>query len=408
MHKRCKAVRLFVCLLSVASPATLLAQAPASTSAAPAASLREAGEASEGTSTARAAAEQDSENDEEATATPTRVEQAAREGRAFIAHTPRGSAPLEDMELSVDVRGADLAGEIRVYYRRLDEPGGLAQYVVVRRQAAGYAARIPSERVEAPGVAYWIVERMPDGSERPVFASADDPAPLHAALSRSETRERRLLTDNGGRRSAATLRGEWVDLGSFDVPSVASANKERDSYYQLEAQYAYSFYRTIDEIEFALGHLRGDILDQSTFERRDKVGLDYGRAALTLALGSWFRVRGGVLLGVSTEGFEGGFELGLIVGDRRGTQLSLDGGYVSRIGGRVGTRLGWATIPRLPMGARVEITNFPTDDYVGVRLLFDVGFEITPAALVRLEGGYRGRTSLAGGPSLGLTLRYGF
>jgi hypothetical protein len=43
-----------------------------------------------------------------------------------------------------------------------------------------------------------------------------------------------------------------------------------------------------------------------------------------------------------------------------------------------------------------------------VRLLFDVGFQITPAALVRLEGGYRGRTSLAGGPSLGLTVRYGF
>jgi hypothetical protein len=249
---------------------------------------------------------------------------------------------------------------------------------------------------------------MPDGSEHAVFASPADPAPLHAELSRDETHERRLLTDNGGRRSHASLHGEWVDLGSFDVPSITGANKDRDNYYQLEAQYAYSFYRTIDEIEFALGHLRGDILDQSSYERRNKVGLDYGRAALTLALGSWFRVRGGVLLGVSTEGFEGGFDLGVIVGDRSGTQLSIEGGFVSQLGGRVGTRLGWATIPRLPMGARVEITNFPTDDYLGVRLLFDLGFQITDAALVRLEGGYRGRTSLAGGPSLGLTVRYGF
>lgn len=407
MHKRCKAVRLFVCFLSVAFPTTLLAQAPASPTPSPAAARRaSADDEASSADSADSAAPADDEAD--ATRPPTRVEQAAREGRAFVAHTPRGSAPLEDMDLTVDVRGADLAGEIRVYYRRLGDAQALVHHVVVQRRASGYAARIPSAQVEAPGVAYWIVERMADGSERAVFASAADPAPLHAELSRDETRERRLLTDNGGRRSHATVHGEWVDLGSFDVPSVTGADKERDSYYQLEAQYAYSFYRTIDEIEFALGHLRGDILDQSSYERRNKVGLDYGRAALTLALGSWLRLRGGVLLGVSTEGFEGGFDLGVIVGDRSGTQLSIEGGYVSQLGGRVGTRLGWATIPRLPMGARVEITNFPTDDYLGVRLLFDVGFQITDAALIRLEGGYRGRTSLAGGPSLGLTVRYGF
>ncbi|MDB4977203.1 MAG: hypothetical protein JWN48_5544, partial [Myxococcaceae bacterium] len=255
---------------------------------------------------------------------------------------------------------------------------------------------------------YWIVERMPDGSERAVFASSADPAPLHAELPAIESRERRLLSENGGRRSAATLRGERVDLGGLKVRPENAASRQRDNYYLLEAQYAYSYFRIVDELEFAFGHLRGHILDQDTRDRRDKVGLDYGRSALTLALGDWFRVRAGVLLGVSTKGFETGVELAMIVGDRRGTQLSLDGSYVSGIGGKAGTRLGWATIRRVPMGARVEITNFPTNDQLGVRLLFDVSYQITPALLVRFDGGYRGRTSLAGGPSLALALRYGF
>ena len=407
MIKFSKAAGLSVCFLSVAFPSALLAEAPVDAPiAAPSAGPTQADEV---------ANSQDAENDttpqgsdERPARTPNRAEQAARQGRAFIAHVPRGSAPLDAIRLVVDVRGADLAGEIRVYYRPLDDPEATPRYVVVQRGKGGYGAEIPSQDVRAPGISYWIVEHMTDNSERAVFASSRDPSPLHVELTAVETRERRLLAEHGGRRSMATLRGEWVDLGAFKVRPATPATTQRDRYYHLEAQYAYSFYRAIEEIEFALGHLRGDILDQKTLMQRDKVGLDYGRAAITLALGNWFRIRSGVLLGVSTDGFEGGFDLGFIVGDRRGTQLSLDGGYVSGLGGRVGTRLGWATIPRVPMGARVEITNFPTSDYLGVRMLFDLSYQITPGALVRVEAGYRGRTSLAGGPSLGLALRYGF
>lgn len=404
MNKFSKAARLFVCFLSVAFPSRLLAQAHPPNSG-PASAPE-----SEATAVTHAAEGEDTPTkaDHVRARAPSRAELAAREGRAFIAHVPRGSAPIEAIRLFVDVRGADLAGEIRVYYRPLDDPREPPRYVVVQRDNGGYSAQIPSQFVRSPGVAYWIVERMTDHSERAVFASSRDAAPLHVELTPVESRERRLLIENGGRRSQATLRGEWVDLGGFKVRPATPASTKRDRYYHLEAQYAYSFYRTIEEIEFALGHLRGDILDQALPMQRDKLGLDYGRAAITLALGSWFRIRSGVLLGVSTDGFEGGGELGLIVGDRRGTQLSLDGGYVSGLGGRVGTRLGWATIPRMPMGARVEITNFPTNDYLGVRMLFDLSYQITPAALVRVEGGYRGRTSLAGGPSLGMALRYGF
>ncbi|MDB4974446.1 MAG: hypothetical protein JWN48_2787, partial [Myxococcaceae bacterium] len=288
---------LIVCCLGLAVPPALHAQAPmqqlgSAEPAAPApAPVPDSSTPQQDEATASAG-----EGTDRAALPPNRAELAARQGRAFIAHVPRGSAPLDDVRLKLDVRGADLAGEIRVYYRPLIEPSALARHVVVQRDASGYSAQIPSHEVSAPGLSYWIVERMPDGSERAVFASSADPAPLHVELPAIESRERRLLSENGGRRSAATLRGEWVDLGGFKVRPENAASRQRDSYYLLEAQYAYSYFRIVDELEFAFGHLRGDILDQDTLDRRDKVGLDYGRSALTLALGDWFRVRAGVLL----------------------------------------------------------------------------------------------------------------
>ncbi len=344
-------------------------------------------------------------------APPNAADIAAREGRAFIGHLPVGSARADAIALRFDIRGNDRAGQVRVYFRPLEAPNAKPDMVVVMRESKGYFARIPAKLAPEPGIAYWVIELKSDGIERPVFASAAAPHPLHVHVDEETAREQRLLQFFHGQRSRVTLRGERVALGRFKVknpPAGTAANDEADRYYHLEAQYAYRFFRTIEELEFALGSLRGDLLDQTQITERRKVGLDYGRSAITFAFGSFFRLRTGVLLGVSTEGFEGGFELGTILGDRDGTQLEFKGGYVSGLGGNFGTRLGWATIPRVPMGASVEITNFPTNEDLGVRMLFDLGYQLNDAALVRFIGGYRGRTSLAGGPSLALELHYGF
>ncbi len=355
------------------------------------------------------AAADDAKTPSSTEATPNAAELAARDKRAFIAHVPRGSAKRESIRLSFDVRGDDLAGEIVVYFRPLQAGVGEVQVMStkVSRDAEGYHATISASQAAEPGIAYWVVERLPDGSERAVFGSATEPQPLHIQVDPSDSREARLLHLAHGQRSRIAFRGEWVSLGDFDVANT-SADDEHDRYYHLEARYAYRFYRSIEELEFALGSLRGDVLDQATLDARREVGLDYGRAAITFALGDFFRLRPGVLLGVSTEGFEGGFDLAALLGDRDGTELSFKGGYVSGLGGHFGTRLGWATVPRVPMGASVEITNFPTAEDLGVRMLFDIGYALTDAALLSISGGYRGRTSLAGGPSLSAELSYGF
>ena len=41
-------------------------------------------------------------------------------------------------------------------------------------------------------------------------------------------------------------------------------------------------------------------------------------------------------------------------------------------------------------------------------MLYEIGYRFDPATELLLRAGYQGRTSVVGGPSLGLALRYGF
>ena len=119
-------------------------------------------------------------------------------------------------------------------------------------------------------------------------------------------------------------------------------------------------------------------------------------------------MRSRLVFGVSQSGFELGGALALVVGEPEGTGLELGFEGVTGLGVTGRLRLGWATVPRVPMGATIELTNFPTGDAAGVRLLFDAGYELYPGALLRVTGGYRGWTSVVGGPSLAADLLLAF
>ena len=326
-------------------------------------------------------------------------------GRAFIAHIPVSSAPLDRVQLQFDVRGDDLAGEIVVYFRAPGQAGPVRS-VRARRSDQGFVATIPSKAIASDVIEYWVVERSPAGEERVVFASASTAQPLYVYVDSAGAREQRLLRMADGKRSRVAGRFEWVDMGAYKAsdPKISDAH---DHYYHLEGSYTYRFFRGVEELEFALGRLDGRVLDRDEFER-ERVAFEYGRTAITFAFGDWFRLRPGVLLGISTTGFEGGFDLATLFGDRDGTEFELSGGYVSSLGARVKTRLGWCTVPRVPMGASIEVTSFPSNDQYGVRLLFDIGYRMANGFSLRFLAGYRGRTSLAGGPSIGLEWGYAF
>ena len=115
-----------------------------------------------------------------------------------------------------------------------------------------------------------------------------------------------------------------------------------------------------------------------------------------------------MLLGASQKGFEYGGGGSMVLGDPRGVNLSISTEALTTLGVMTALRMGFLAAPGVPMGAAVEVTSFPIGDDSGVRLLYDLGYELVPGSLIVLRAGYQARTSVRGGPAVALGLRYAF
>ena len=332
--------------------------------------------------------------------------EAASPAEVRIQHLPVHSVTADEVELVFHVRHPERLGRLLVRHRPLGEGGGGVREVNVRRTGRGWVALIDTADVAWPGFVYWAIERRGE-TERPVFASAEAPHPVHVMEPEGLAYERRALRRRDGRRSRARLRGDYVQLGTRAViDSMGDRQELSEHYYLLEASYSYSFFSEVDEIQLALGRMRGNVvhLGSSVDER----GIDYGRAAITWRALDLLRFRTGVLFGFSQSGFEVGASGYVIIGQPEGTSLTFGGEGITTLGGTGKVRLGWATLPRIPMGATVEVTTYPAGEDAGVRLLYDVAYELYPGAYARIEGGYRGWNSTTGGLSLGGELALAF
>lgn len=307
-----------------------------------------------------------------------------------------------------EVRDPGAFEAVTVRYRPLGAEGPVRE-VRAARYPGGWAAEVPAEELPRPGIGYWVVARTDEGEE-PVFASAEAPHPAHLREPNEVSYERAALERRGGRRSRAAVSGEYVQLGTRAVIETDGTRRNLDEhYYSLEASYAYSFFLVVEEIRFALGRLRGNVVDTDMpGGPEDTRGLDYGTATIMWKAHDWVRFRTGVLFGFSHRGFEVGGAGDIVIGDHEGTSLTLGADGVTTLGVTGRARLGWLTVPRLPMGATVEITNWPVGDEAGLRLLFDAAYQLYPGAHLRVEAGYRGWNSTTGGVSLGGELALAF
>ncbi len=98
---------------------------------------------------------------------------AAAEEAGAVRHRPVDRAIGGRARLWFEVDGADRAGMIVVRFG----PSSLAvaEEVVAVPDHGAWVADLPAESVRPPGFVYWAVDRRPDGSERPLFASRGDP-----------------------------------------------------------------------------------------------------------------------------------------------------------------------------------------------------------------------------------------
>ena len=86
------------------------------------------------------------------------------------------------------------------------------------------------------------------------------------------------------------------------------------------------------------------------------------------------------------------------LGDREASHVAVGVEYLADVGTSGFFRLGWGTVPKVPMSATVEITNLPASHRdTGVRLYYDVGREVAPGVRVGLRVGYAARTQSVAG-----------
>jgi hypothetical protein len=330
--------------------------------------------------------------------------------QAIITHVPLNEALIEHAVLAFEVRDAQLAGTIIVHVVRKGQSE--REPIEALRGGQGYEATIPAQLVQPPGFAYFVTERMADGTERPVFADRQGPHPVRVTRPREQEDELARLAARKGQRSTATVALDVVDFGDRQL---GSAGEVHDRYYRIEAGYAYSFLTRIETVQLSLVRVRGEGAVWSQGElatppivEETSPGIDYGRAEVTLLAHDELRLRAALLLGASQRGFEYGGGGSVTLGDVRDMNLELGIERITTLGTTGYLRMGFAALPRVPMGAAIEISSFPTGDDSGVRLLYDVGYRFGPITQLTLRAGYQGRTSVTGGPAVGATFDYGF
>jgi hypothetical protein len=338
------------------------------------------------------------------------AQEAAPDPHALIRHTPLNEVWVGDATFWFQVTAPDHAGAIVVHIVQGGPKHDALELVAVRSEGSGYALQLPAARVVPPGFSYWVSERLTDGSQRPVFADAQRPHYVRVSRTAEAEAEHQRLSRRHGQRSTVLLSAEGVDYG--DRRLAGSASRLHDRYYRFEVGYAYSFLTHIEDIRLTLVRVRGeagiyqDLPEPTSMPARP--GIDYGRAAVTLLATDVVRIRTAVLLGASQRGFEYGGGGSLVLGDPRDMNLDMGVEGITTLGATAHLRLGFLANERIPMGAAVEVSTFPVGEDAGVRLLYDVGYCFGPVTALRLRGGYQGRTSVSGGPSLALAFDYGF
>ncbi len=100
----------------------------------------------------------------------------------------------------------------------------------------------------------------------------------------------------------------------------------------------------------------------------------------------------------TAEGFAVGGRIEARLGERDGNHVATGIEYMADVGTAGYFRLGWGTVPTVPMAATVEITNMPLNTgATGVRLIYDAAREVGGGVRIGLRVGYAARTQQVAG-----------
>lgn len=331
-----------------------------------------------------------------------------------LQHTPvstaRASQPLE---LALELTHPELLRRAVLLHRSPGEAN--FHEVPFQRGREHYRAALGAESVRAAGLRYAIELELENGQRLPGFASRAEPFDVQVQLSKEEADEKSALMRLNGHRSAATLSAEWVTFGKTRVALVAEPDaapvsvSQDDDYYRLEASYTYRPLRTVNEFGVRLGLVRGSAAANASLPDADlDVGLNYAAPWLRLRIDDVVYATGHIVTGVTEVDFSLGVGLQLTLGDPYGANLSVGFEAIEGFGSRFFTRVNIVVVEGLVLAPIIEATDMPNAGHYGVRLLSELGFQVTPELRIAVLGGYQARNAVSGGPSLGTTASVSF
>lgn len=310
---------------------------------------------------------------------------AAASAHAQVRHVPPADAPEgKDLELIAlaPATTPKLVATVRTK--------GAEQWTpieLVRRDDTSWVAVVPAAAVAEPGIDYYII-----AGDQPVFATPEWPHTLAVNVSKDDERRSRDMLRSGGRRSRVQARGEWVEFGK--------RNNLTDNFYRFDADFSYRLWTyPLEEIRVGYTRLRGHTLDDGSINRTEEAGFSVaGWFELGLAAVEGVLLDGRMIVMATKEGFAVGGRGEARLGDREASHVALGVEYLADVGSNGFFRLGWGTVPKVPMSATVEITNLPAAYRdTGVRLYYDVGTDVAPGVRLGVRVGYAARTQSVAG-----------
>jgi len=339
---------------------------------------------------------------------------------AELFHAPVSAAVAhEALALSVEIMHPQQIKRALLLYRAAKRKD--YREVAFERHVDGpYRAAIPEEAVLPPGLEYTIEVERPNGARSAIFSSRAEPHPVQVPADGMDEIEAGLDERVDHRRVVFAGGAEYVDFGLSTaqvetVPGTLEEQTVNDRYYRVEGSFTYRPLRTIAEFGIRLGVVRGnapvpvrELTPGQDADERFEVGLNYGAPWVRFRMGESWHLDASSLVSVTEVGFSAGAGGALHIGDPYGTKLSLGFEAIYQFGARFFSQVDIQAHEALRISPIIEVTNMPSADDFGVRLLAEVGVDLGAGFGLIGRGGYQARDATSGGPTAGGALSYAF
>lgn len=337
---------------------------------------------------------------------------AAEEPAAFHHLPPAQALNGQPLILEAQIERA-WAATIEIRFRAIGDATWRAA-TFQRGAEDAYRVTVPADAVRAPGFEYYIVGTATGGQTSEHFASAHDPHRVAVHEDETTIQRKEELARVHGRRARARVSTEYVDFGARDFGAVGDV---ADFYYRIDADFTYRLLRfPLYQLRFGFMRLRGEtpVTERggecaAGMECAQDAGIDAGWFEVRLRAHPLVELDLRGMLTATRESFNPGGRVEARIGPETGSHVALGAEYLADTGSAAFLRLGWDTVPRFPMAATIELTDFPSSHRAAaVRLIYDVAYPMDDGFRIGGRVGYQARDQRIGGVSGGVNVSLDF